>query len=120
MKRIAFFDTKPYDRTWFDALNTKYEIDYFEIKLNERTAVLTKGFDGVIAFVNDEINEKAINTLVENGVKVIAMRRGLQQCGYQGGGQKITIVRVPAYSPHAVAEHTMALLFLTARFTRHI
>ena len=111
MKRIAFFDTKPYDRTWFDALNTKYEIDYFEIKLNERTAVLTKGFDGVIAFVNDEINEKAINTLVENGVKVIAMRcAGYNNVDIKAADKKITIVRVPAYSPHAVAEHTMALL----------
>ncbi|HOL79165.1 MAG TPA: NAD(P)-dependent oxidoreductase, partial [Clostridiales bacterium] len=116
MKRIAFFDTKPYDRTWFDALNTKYEIDYFEIKLNERTAVLTKGFDGVIAFVNDEINEKAINTLVENGVKVIAMRcAGYNNVDIKAADKKITIVRVPAYSPHAVAEHTMALLLTLNR-----
>ncbi|HQA05228.1 MAG TPA: 2-hydroxyacid dehydrogenase [Clostridiales bacterium] len=116
MKRIAFFDTKPYDRTWFDALNTKYEIDYFEIKLNERTAVLTKGFDGMIAFVNDEINEKAINTLVENGVKVIAMRcAGYNNVDIKAADKKITIVRVPAYSPHAVAEHTMALLLTLNR-----
>lgn len=56
MKKIAFFDTKPYDRTWFDILAKHYEIAYFEEKLNRHTATLTDGFDAVCAFVNDRVD----------------------------------------------------------------
>ena len=60
MKRIAFFDTKPYDKIWFDEYNEEFELDYYEGKLNRKTCKLVKGYDGVIAFVNDDIDKTVI------------------------------------------------------------
>ena len=57
MKKVAFFDTKPYDREWFDRLNTQYAITYYESKLNAQTAQLANGFDAVCAFVNDTLEK---------------------------------------------------------------
>lgn len=111
MKKILFYDVKPYDKEFFDAHNTKYQIEYIESKLSAKTAVLAKGFDGVCAFVNDEIDKEAIDILYNGGVRVIAMRcAGYSNIDFKAAYQKINVVRVPAYSPHAVAEHTMALL----------
>ena len=116
MKKIAFFDTKPYDRTWFDALGKNYEITYFEEKLNHHTAKFTDGFDAVCAFVNDRVNALAIERLYNNGVQLIAMRcAGYSNVDVKAAFQKLHIVRVPAYSPHAVAEHTMGLLLTLNR-----
>lgn len=116
MKKVAFFDTKPYDRTWFDALGKNYEITYFEEKLNHHTAKFTDGFDAVCAFVNDRVNALAIERLYNNGVRVIAMRcAGYSNVDVKAAFQKLHIVRVPAYSPHAVAEHTMGLLLTLNR-----
>ncbi len=116
MKKIAFFDTKPYDRTWFDALGTNYEITYFEEKLNHHTAKFTDGFDAVCAFVNDRVNALAIERLYNNGVRLIAMRcAGYSNVDVKAAFEKLHIVRVPAYSPHAVAEHTMGLLLTVNR-----
>lgn len=110
MKKIAFFDMKPYDLEWFDKLNTEYEIDYYSEKLTYLTARLAKGYDGVIAFVNDTLNSKTINQLYEFGVKVIALRcSGYNNVNMKAAHNKITIMRVPVYSPYAVAEHSMAL-----------
>ena len=69
MKKIAFFDTKPYDRTWFDILAKHYEIAYFEEKLNRHTATLTDGFDAVCAFVNDRVDAAAIDRMHRCGVQ---------------------------------------------------
>lgn len=111
MKRIAFFDAKPYDREWFDKLNDKYEIVYFESKLSADTAGLAKGFDGVCAFINDDINAAAIEKLYDSGVRILAMRSaGYNNVDFKAAYGKINVVRVPAYSPYAVAEHAMALL----------
>ena len=116
MKKIAFFDTKPYDKIYFDKLGTNYEITYFEEKLNHHTAKITEGFDGVCAFVNSDINAKAIERMYERGVKVLAMRcAGFSNVDLNAAKDKITIVRVPAYSPHAVAEHALALLLALNR-----
>ena len=116
MKKVAFFDTKPYDRTWFDALGKNYEITYFEEKLNHHTAKFTDGFDAVFAFVNDRVNALAIERLYNNGVQLIAMRcAGYSNVDVKAAFQKLHIVRVPAYSPHAVAEHTMGLLLTLNR-----
>ena len=110
MKKIAFFDMKPYDLEWFDKLNTEYEIDYYSEKLTYLTVRLAKGYDGVIAFVNDTLNSKTINQLYEFGVKVIALRcSGYNNVNIKAAHDKITIMRVPVYSPYAVAEHSMAL-----------
>lgn len=111
MKRIAFFDTKPYDKQYFDKLNNNYEISYFEGKLNKKTAPITRGYDAVIAFVNDDIDVDTINILADNGIKVLAMRcSGYSNVDLKAAKDRLTVVTVPAYSPYTVAEHTMALL----------
>ena len=76
MIRIAFFDTKEYDKKLFDEYNKNYgyEITYLESKLNSETAPLAKGFDAVCIFVNDVVDEKTIKILKECGVKLIALR----------------------------------------------
>ena len=113
MIKIAFFDTKEYDKKLFDEYNKKYgyEITYLESKLNSETAPLAKGFDVVCIFVNDIVDEKTIKILEEDGVKLIALRcAGFNNVDIKKIDQKITVVRVPAYSPYAVAEHAVALL----------
>lgn len=111
--KIAFYDTKPYDRNFFDKVNEKYnyKIKYFESKLNEDTAAMAKGYDVVCAFVNDNINATVIDQLYEGGTRLIAMRcAGYNNVDFETANNKIRIVRVPAYSPYSVAEHTMALI----------
>ena len=111
MKKIAFFDTKSYDKASFDAVNKDYEIIYIESKLNGRTAIMAKGCEAVCAFVNDTIDKSVIDTLYEGGTRVIAMRcAGYSNIDFKAAFGKINVVRVPAYSPYAVAEHAMALL----------
>ncbi|MBE6857603.1 MAG: 2-hydroxyacid dehydrogenase [Ruminococcus sp.] len=117
MKRVAFFDTKQYDREWFDRIDKSFEIKYFEEKLNSENADLAKGFDGAIAFVNDKINSKTIKILAEGGVKILAMRcAGYNNINFKSAHENgLKVVRVPVYSPYAVAEHTMALLLTLNR-----
>ncbi len=117
MKRVAFFDTKRYDRKWFDELEKSFEIKYFKEKLNPENADLAKGYDGVVAFVNDKINSKTIKILAENGVSILAMRcAGYNNINFKAAHEHgIKVVRVPVYSPYAVAEHAMALLLTLNR-----
>lgn len=111
MKKIAFFDAKSYDINSFDAINKNYEIHYFEDKLNEKTVILAKGMDAVCVFVNDDVNENVINKLHEYGIGLIALRcAGFNNVDIKSAHKKVHVVRVPAYSPYAVAEHSMALL----------
>ena len=74
--KLAFFDTKPYDKPGFNehSAGTDIEIKYFETRLGEDTVQLAKGFDGVCVFVNDTVNEKVVNELYDLGVRVIALR----------------------------------------------
>ncbi len=116
--KIAFFDTKPYDKTSFEKFSSYHDVKfkYFETKLNEDTVGLTSGFDGVCVFVNDVVNSIVIDKLVENGVKLVALRcAGFNNVDVQYANNKLCVVRVPAYSPHAVAEHAMALLLASNR-----
>lgn len=116
--RICFYDTKPYDKIYFDLYKEKFgfEIDYFEPKLNETTAIMAKGYDAVVAFVNDTIDKKTIDILYENGIRIIGMRcAGYNNVDFKAAYNKIHIVRVPAYSPYAVAEHAIALLLTLNR-----
>ena len=106
--KIAFFDTKPYDIPAFDEYANKYGIDfkYFETKLNEDTVDLALGFDGVCIFVNDTVNPKVIDRLSEMNVKAVALRcAGFNNVDIKHAYKKLHILRVPAYSPYAVAEH---------------
>lgn len=115
-EKVAFFDTKPYDRIWFDKLNDKYEFIYFENRLTERTARLVSGCRAVCAFVNDDINAKAMEIMHNEGVEFIAMRcSGYSNVDFRAAQDKIKVARVPEYSPYAVAEHTMALLLALNR-----
>ena len=115
MKKIAFYDAKPYDKVWFDRLDG-YKFKYFENKLNSDTAFMAKGYDGVVAFVNDSIDKETIDILYQNGIKIIAMRcAGYNNVDFKEAFGKIHIVRVPTYSPYAVAEHAMALLMTLNR-----
>ena len=116
--KIAFFDTKPYDRTSFDkyGAGSGIEFKYFETKLNEDTADLATGFDGVCVFVNDTVNAQVIDKLVSGGVKYVALRcAGFNNVDMRHAYGKVHVLRVPAYSPYAVAEHTMALLLTSIR-----
>ncbi|WP_207717362.1 2-hydroxyacid dehydrogenase [Anaerosporobacter faecicola] len=116
MKKIAVFDTKPYDKEWFEKLGDHYTFKFIESKLNKDTAGLAKGCQGVCAFVNDEICKETIEQLEELGIPLIAMRcAGYSNVDFKAAYGKIHVVRVPVYSPHAVAEHTMALLLAVNR-----
>ena len=116
MKKIAFFDTKKYDIESFDRNNSKFEIIYYEDKLNKKTVVLATGCDAVCAFVNDDINKDVIDLLYSFGIKVLLLRcAGYNNVDIKYAYNKIHILRVPAYSPNAVAEHAMALLLCLNR-----
>lgn len=117
--RIAFFGTKEYDRLFFSELSKdkgegtyNVDIEYFNSRLTIESVGLSKGFDGVCIFVNDEAPRPVIEKLAENGIKLILLRCAgfnnvdLDACKEYG----ITVLRVPAYSPYAVAEHAMAIL----------
>jgi len=116
--KIAFFDTKPYDKTAFDQFGKERNIEfkYFETKLNEDTVNLAEGFDGVCVFVNDTVNREVIDRLSGMGVKAIALRcAGFNNVDMKYAFGRIHVLRVPAYSPYAVAEHAMALLLTSIR-----
>ena len=117
MIKVAFFDTKPYDKEWFDKKNDgSFQIKYFENKLTADTAKLAHGCQAVVAFVNDTIDKETIEALYENKVKIIALRcAGYNNVDFKEAYNKITVVRVPGYSPYAVAEHAMALLLCLNR-----
>ena len=116
--KIAFFDTKPYDKPSFEKYGDEYGIKFkfFETKLNEDTVDLAQCYDGVCAFVNDTVNAAVIDRLTEMGVGILALRcAGFNNVDVKHAFGKLHILRVPAYSPYAVAEHTMALLLTSIR-----
>ena len=111
--RIAFFDAKPYDIEFFNEVNGDFNFDitYFEAKLNQRTALLGGDFEGICAFVNDTIDAAVIDSLSSQGVKIVALRcAGYNNVDFHAAYNKLHMVRVPAYSPYAVAEHAAALI----------
>lgn len=116
--KIAFFDTKAYDKDAFEKTNTGFgaEITFFETKLNRDTVQLAKGYDAVCVFVNDTVDKEVIDFLCSYGVRVIALRcAGFNNVDVKYACGKISVVRVPAYSPYAVAEHAIALLLTSIR-----
>lgn len=116
MKKIAFFDAKPYDRTWFDQLNQHYHIKYYEHKLTPDTISLAHGCEAVIPFVNDTLDRTVIDGLYQEGIKMIALRcAGYNNVDRDAARGRIPVVRVPGYSPYAVAEFTMGLLLTLNR-----
>jgi len=116
MKKIAFFDAKSYDIKTFNEVNKDFEIHYFENKLNKNTVVLAKDMDAVCAFVNDDINNEVLEKLNEYGIHILALRcAGYNNVDIESAYKKVHVVRVPAYSPYAVAEHAIALLLCLNR-----
>ncbi len=116
--KIAFFDTRTYDRTFFESLGKKngIEFKFFETKLNEDTVELAHGFDGVCVFVNDSVNKKVIDELVKMNVSLVALRcAGFNNVDIKYAHGKVHVLRVPAYSPYAVAEHAIAMLLTSIR-----
>ena len=118
--KLAFFDTKSYDVPGFDryALPAGIEIKYYEPNLNRDTVSLANGFDAVCVFVNDTVDAVVVDRLYEMGVKAIVLRcAGFNNVDIKACEGKLRVFRVPAYSPHAVAEHAMALLLTINRRT---
>ncbi|MFV7235715.1 2-hydroxyacid dehydrogenase [Flavobacterium sp. ZB4R12] len=119
--KIAVFSTKPYDREYLDKFNieNKHELIYFEAPLNTDTTNLAIGFEGVCIFVNDKIDKKTIDKLSEIGIKLIDLRcAGFNNVDIEAATkQNIKVLRVPAYSPQAVAEHAVALILTLNRKT---
>jgi D-lactate dehydrogenase len=116
--KVAVFSTKPYDRQFLDPANEgRHELAYFEARLKPQTAALAAGSPAVAAFVNDVLDEEVLQILSVNGTRLLALRsagfnhvdlKAAEKCG-------LTVVRVPAYSPHAVAEHTIGLILTLNR-----
>lgn len=117
MKTVAFFDTKPYDTTSFARFaDEEINMRFFENKLNADTVSMTACCDAVCAFVNDNIDRTVIDKLCEYGVGVIAMRcAGYNNVDLKSARGRIRVVRVPAYSPYAVAEHTIGMILTLNR-----
>lgn len=119
--RVVVFGTKAYDREYFDAANAahRHDLVYFEPRLGPETTKLADGFPAVCVFVNDTLGAEVLTTLAKQGTKLIALRCAgfnnvdlptAKTCG-------MTLARVPAYSPYAVAEHTLALILTLNRKT---
>lgn len=116
--RILFTDAKPYDREFFNRANAAhgFELVYVEGKLTQDTALMATGCEAVCAFVNDKIDAAVVDVLAHAGVKLLALRcAGYNNVDFKACFGRIHVVRVPAYSPHAVAEHAVALLMTLNR-----
>lgn len=111
--KILFYDIKNYDKEFFKKYGNGYDFDmtFLQVKLSEETASLTKGFEIVCAFTNDTIDKTTIDIMAENGVKLLAMRcAGFNNISLADIKNRFKVVRVPAYSPHSIAEYTMGLI----------
>ncbi|HBG66158.1 MAG TPA: hydroxyacid dehydrogenase [Treponema sp.] len=116
---IAFYDAHPYDRDSFSEANKQflYNIDFFDFHLDRRTVLSAKGYDVVCTFVNDTLDADVIAALKECGVQLVALRcAGFNNIDLAAAAAEgLRVVRVPAYSPHSVAEHAIALLLSLTR-----
>lgn len=118
--KILFYDTKPYDRESFDALVEKYpelEIEYLATDISENTVRLAKGYDAVCVFVASDVSGKIVRALSKRGVRLILLRcAGFNNVDLKACEEEnITVMRVPDYSPEAIAEHALALSFAVNR-----
>ncbi|PVY41208.1 2-hydroxyacid dehydrogenase [Pontibacter virosus] len=118
---VLFFSSKVYDSTFFNTANAthQHKLSYLEVPLNKNTAVLAKGYEAVCIFVNDTANSEVLRLLAEQGVKLIALRcAGFNNVDLEAAAALgMKVVRVPAYSPYSVAEHTLALILTLNRKT---
>jgi D-lactate dehydrogenase len=119
--KVAIFGSKPYVKDFFNDANKEFnhELKYFKPNLNSETAMLTRGFDSACVFVNDTLDAGVLDILAENNLRLVALRcAGFNNVDIaHAEGHKIKVVRVPAYSPNSVAEHTVALMLTLNRKT---
>lgn len=117
--KITVFDAHRFERAAFDQVNSRFrhEIEYLEPRLTEHTASLVRGSQAVCSFVNDRLTASALKTLKEQGVRLIALRSaGFNHVDLNAAAElDLKVVRVPAYSPHAVAEHAVCLILALNR-----
>lgn len=116
--KIAFFSTKPYDKIWFEPMGKDYGFDirFYEVPFCEETIYLAKNFDAVCIFVNDYVTAGMIDTLYEMKIKAILLRSaGFNHVDVKAAEDKIMILRVPSYSPEAVAEFAMGMILTVNR-----
>ena len=122
--KIAVFSTKSYDKVYLERhkAKSKHTFTYFETALNADTTNLTIGFEAVCVFVNDKVNKETLENLSKNGIKLIALRcAGFNNVDVKAAQEKnIKVVRVPAYSPEAVAEHAVAMILTLNRKTHKV
>lgn len=118
---VVFFSSRNYDRQFFEQANERlgHRLHFLDVPLNESTASLAKGYDAVCVFVNDAVHAATIRVLADAGVRLIALRcAGYNNVDLAAAAEAgIKIVRVPAYSPYSVAEHTLALILTLNRKT---
>ena len=118
--KIAFFSTKPYDRIWFEPMGKEYGFDirFYEVPFQDETISLARGFDAVCIFVNDYVNADMIQSLYDMHVKAILLRSaGFNNVDVKAAEDKVLVLRVPSYSPEAVAEFAMGMLLTVNRYT---
>lgn len=119
--KIALFSAKKYEEKYFNQLNQnakfRFDLEYFEARLTPQTASLAKNFEAVVCFVNDDLHTETLVALADSGVKLIALRcAGFNNVELDTAKKLgITVVRVPAYSPYAVAEFTAGLILALSR-----
>lgn len=118
--KIAFFSTKPYDKIWFEPMGKDYGFDirFYEMPFREETVMLARGYDAVCIFVSDYVSAQMIQQLYEMKVKAILLRSaGFNHVDVKAAEDKILILRVPSYSPEAVAEFAMGMMLTVNRHT---
>lgn len=118
--KIAFYGTKPYDKIWFEPLAEEYgfEIRFIEVSCSQETIFLASGYDAICIFVNDYVNAAMIEELYKMKVKAILLRSaGFNHVDVKAAEGKLVVLRVPSYSPEAVAEFAMTLLLTVNRHT---
>ena len=117
--KVAFFSTKPYDQKSFEATNNGFNHDlvFFEPRLTPATAALAEGFPAVCVFINDDLGETTLRTIASGGTRLITLRcAGFNNVDLEVAKELgLSVVRVPAYSPYAVAEHAVGLILMLNR-----
>ncbi|WP_128547517.1 2-hydroxyacid dehydrogenase [Larkinella soli] len=115
--KVALFSCRNYDRQFFERMNTAHQITYIENPLNPQTVPLAAGSEAVCVFVNDHLDRPTLEALAGLGVRLVALRcAGFNNVDLAAATElNMRVVRVPAYSPHAVAEHAVALLLTLNR-----
>ena len=119
--KVAFFSSKSYDQEYFEKINQGFghKLDFFETRLDSHTVKLAKGYDAICAFVNDKVDTETLMAMKKKGIKLLALRcAGFNNVDLEAAERfNVTVLRVPAYSPEAVAEHALALILTLNRKT---